>query len=432
MSDPFDTSHYRPADDPILRRAEIKHETKDADLRPFAAPLSQWSEAQKRALYDNVSVIGQVMQDRAIRPPNPAILADLRRIEAERARTAGVADVTLVRLPHVNEKMYVKNGPLAWSDVQPGMRHVERSGHSHIENLALLVDVRYLREAPELLYLPFEELSQSTSPHVPYLCLTQQLRKKVEQVSAHESFLRFVAQRHRGIPLKKLIAIALDDFGMRLHAVVFRYDGTIQLALALDREGHFFGMVTLGRRPNDVRDAVAKDMRARLSVDTSKDASTIGIEALKVSIAQQVASRSGGVALDMYESAYFDFIGVKSEKTVLDAIGRQLDETEKLAILGRPPRDDQAVLLRCCASMVVFSPHMSPTLQELVVDSGFGYFVACQCQMPKREVRRYARAYARAARLPTLAELPTLDADHMPPAIDVPDEKTDKKRKNDV
>jgi hypothetical protein len=432
MSDPFDTRHYRPSDDPALRRAEIKHEEKDADLRPFAAPLSQWSESQKRALYENVSIIGEVMQDRAIRPTNPAIVADLRRIEAERARTAGVADITLVRVPKLDEKLYVKSGPMAWSDVQPGMRHIERSDHSHIANLALLVDLRYLRSEPELLYLPFDEMNRAISPHAPYLCLTEQLRKQVEQLSAHESFLRFVSQRYRGISLQKLIATALDDYGLRLHAVVFRYDGTIQLALALDREAHFFGMVTLGRRSNDVRDAVASDMRARLSIDTSKEAPTIGLEALKVSVAQQVASRSGGVALDMYESAYFDFIGVKSEKVVLDAIGRQLDETEKLAIFGKPPRDDQAALLRCCTSLIVFQPHMSPTLQELVVDAGFGYFVACQCVMPKREVRRYARAYATAARLPMLADLPTLDAAHMPPMITVEDEKTDKKRKGGV
>jgi hypothetical protein len=427
-TDPFDTSHYRPSDDPDLLKLQQDQEAEDAEIRPFAAGITTWQPYQRVALYNNIATLAEVMDSRAIRPSNPVALAELRKLEAERARSAGVADVTLIRVKNLDETQYSRSGPLAWSDVQSAMRHVERSAHTHILNLSLLVDVRYLRSQPELLFVPFPEIVTAVNPHKPYLCLTAELRQRMTQISAHDAFLRLAARRLRGVTLKALLADAEATHGLRLHAVLFRYDSTIEIAFQMDRDDRFFALLTLGAHGNELRDKVASEIRAALAVDASTDQATIGAEAAQVSVAQQVAARFRGTDLDVYEAAYYDFIGVASEADELRKIGRELDATERDAIFGRAPKEEQAQLLRCCTSMIVFSPALSATLQSTVVSAGFGYFVACQCTMPKREVERYARAYETAASLECLKDLQTLDAAHMPPLI-LTQRKTANKKK---
>jgi hypothetical protein len=427
-ADPFDTRHYRPSDDPEVEKLQREQEAHDSELRPFAAGLSTWQPYQRLALYNNVATLAEVMDARAIRPANPAALAELRKLEAERARTAGVADVTLIRVKNLDETQYSRSGPLAWSDVQSTMRHLQRSAHTHILNLTLLTDVRYLRAQPELLFVPFPEIVNAANPHKPYLCLTAELRQRVTQISAHEAFLRLAARRLHNISLQALIAEAETAHGLRLHAVLFRYDSTIELAFQLDRDDRFFALLTLGAHGNELRDKVAAEIRAALSVDTSQDRATIGAEAVQVSAAQQVAARFKGTDLDVYEAAYYDFIGVASEADELKKIGRELDATERDAVFGHVPKEEQAKLMRCCTSMIVFTPALSKTLQSVAVSAGFGYFVACQCTLPAREVERYARAYETAASLECIRDLQTLDAAHMPPLIATKRTETNKKK----
>lgn len=455
--DPFSTAHYADVTDmPELARLQRKQASEEPVMH--SAPLSEWPEAYRAALYKQYEAIGDaIAKNRIWTPANKADRDELERLERMRAPAVGSAGIGLLKM---RRSTYDKKDSLTMDSTNIknifDEAEAEEATHKHTRELTFIVDVRFVRQRADLLFKPFEEMAESRDAHWPYMCLSITQRSAISRRSSHASFLSCEASlRSPSTPpmtLGAMIARIEAKHGLVTHAVLFRHDAMLELVVRLDLDGFYFGVISLALcKPasrggggngatffgdqlreqsasgRELRRITINELRASIDGVAETDAvpvPTIGPDAAKVLIEQLVAAKAGVTTLSEHDQVYYDFLGGNEADGVPSK--RRMNATEAIAFNGTAPDSPDARLLARCTSLAVYEPLHSKTLQAAVVSAKYGYIVTCQCLMHRRDLRRFKKTYCAASRAPELTALPTLDRKHMPPTYDSDNDTSDR------
>jgi len=397
---------------------------------PMTAPMYKWTPRQRQSYYDFVGSTAQIMQSRIIRPNDPAVVDELRRREAEQHNKTSATSVSLYKTKSANRN-YARSGPLNWNDnTKVSFSDASAAGevekHTHTLYLTLPLDIRFLRGASHLLYEPFEEAMFLSNPHLPYLCLTFSTRRLVTQLNTHAAAVQFanrLRETRQSMQLGALLRMAKYNYGMSLHAVLFRHDSTIEVMFSLDIDCRWFAIFSfalpvppvgaqrarqlheqsvVGRR---IRQQTLRELSTNATV-TEDTPATLGPEAATYRV-QQIVSSIAAKAGAIEESAQIEFYNFVAPS-----------ETPSI---GAAPDSRDSRLLARCTSLIVYDLKRALSLQNTSVQFAYHYFVPCQCALVRNDLCVYKRAYGVAARSPR-DQFVTIDANQRLPHFDSDDE----------